>query len=411
MKLALRGAAMSCVLLLAAYGSQASAQETATTSAPLAAPAVTAANKAATQTAGDTGLQGIVTAAGDVDTDAEKELNIYNWSDYIGEHTVENFTKEYGIKVHYDTYDSNETLEAKLMAGNTGYDVVFPSANNFARMIKAGIFLPLDKSKLTNLSNMDPTIEKIVSDSADPGNKYAVTYMWGTNGFSYNVDMIKKRMADAPLDSLKMIFDPAVLSKFTDCGVSFLDSPEDVVQLALLYIGKSPVSQNPDDIKAAFKMLAKVRPYITMFDSQSYLNALPNGDRCIAMSWSGDYATAQARADEAGKDIHLAYTVPKEGANVWFDGMLIPKDAPHPKNAFLFLNYMMRPEVIADTTNYINYANANAKATPLVNKEITSNPAIYPDAETMKRLYPAVERKNDIQRILTREWTRFKAGQ
>lgn len=410
MKVALRGAAMSCVLVLAAYGSQASAQETAT-STPLAAPAVMAPIKAATKTAGDAGLQSIVTAAGDVDMDAQKELNIYNWSDYIGEHTVENFSKEYGIKVHYDTYDSNETLEAKLMAGNTGYDVVFPSSNNFARMIKAGIFLPLDKSKLSNLSNMDPTIEKVVSDSADPGNKYAITYMWGTNGFSYNADMIKKRMPDAPIDSLKMIFDPTVLSKFTDCGVSFLDSPEDVIQLALLYIGKSPVSQNPDDMKAAFKMLSKVRPYITMFDSQGYLNALPNGDRCIAMSWSGDYATAQARADEVGKDIHLGYTVPKEGANVWFDGMLIPKDAPHPKNALLFLNYMMRPDVIADTTNYINYANANAKATPLVNKEITSNPAIYPDTETMKRLYPAVTRNNDIQRILTREWTRFKAGQ
>jgi putrescine transport system substrate-binding protein len=218
-------------------------------------------------------------------------------------------------------------------------------------------------------------------------------------------------MPDAPVDSLKMIFDPAVLSKFMDCGVSFLDSPEDVVQLALEYIGKDPTSQNTDDIKAAFQMLSKVRPYIMVFDAEGYLNALPNGDRCIAMSWSGDYATAQARAEEAGKKINLAYTVPKEGANIWFDGMLIPKDAPHPKNAILFINYMLRPDVIADATNYTNYANGNAKATPLVNPEITANPAIYPDTATMARLYPAVERSNDVQRVLTREWTRFKAGQ
>jgi putrescine transport system substrate-binding protein len=234
--------------------------------------------------------------------------------------------------------------------------------------------------------------------------------MWGTNGFTYNVDMIKKRLPDAPVDSLKMIFDPMVLAKFQDCGVSFLDSPEDVVQLALKYIGKDPTSQNPDDIKAAFKMLQAVRPYITLFDSQGYLNALPNGDRCIAMSWSGDYATASARAAEAGAKVNLAYTVPKEGANIWFDGMLIPADSPHPKNALLFLNYMMRPEVIAETTNFINYANANAAATPLVKKEITGNPAIYPDAATKQRLYPAVERSNEIQRLLNREWTRFKSG-
>ncbi len=375
MKIGIRGAATACALVLAMCGFQATAQ------------------------------------AENPDFDAQKELNVYNWSDYIGEHTIENFAKEYGIKVRYDTYDGNETLESKLMAGNTGYDVVFPSSNNFARMIKAGVFLPLDKSKLTNLGNMDTNIMGIVSEAADPGNKYAVTYMWGTNGFSYNVDMIKQRMPDAPLDSLKMIFDPTVLAKFKDCGVSFLDSPEDVVQLALAYMGKDPASQNPDDIKAAFKMLSGVRPYITLFDSEGYLNALPNGDRCIAMSWSGDYATAQTRAAEAGKKINLAYTVPKEGSNIWFDGMLVPKDAPHPKNAMLFINYMMRPDVIADASNFTNYANANAKATPLVNKEITSNPAIYPDAETMKRLFPAVTRNNEVQRVLTREWTRFKAGQ
>ena len=352
-----------------------------------------------------------VAAASPVEMDDEKELNIYNWADYIGEHAIENFTKEYGIKVRYDTYDANETLEAKLLAGNTGYDVVFPSSTYYARMIPAGIFKKLDKTKLSNLGNLDPAITNLVAQTADPGNQYAATYMWGTNGFAYNVDMIGKRLPDAPVDSLKMIFDPQVLAKFQDCGVSFLDSPEDVVLLALKYIGKDPTSQNPDDIKAAFAMLKQVRPYIGLFDSQGYLNALPNGDRCIAMSWSGDYATAAARAAEAGQKVNLAYTVPKEGANIWFDGMLIPADAPHPKNALLFINYMMRPDVIADTTNFINYANANAAATPLVKKEITGNPAIYPDAETKQRLFPAVERKNDLQRLINREWTRFKSGE
>jgi putrescine transport system substrate-binding protein len=341
---------------------------------------------------------------------AAGELNVYNWSDYIGENTIEDFAKEFDVKVRYDTYDGNETLEAKLVVGNTGYDIVFPSSSFFARQIKAGIYRPLDRSKLTNWSNLDQWVLKQQA-GYDPGNVYAVPYMWGTNGFTYNVAMIKERMPDAPLDSLRMIFDPEVVSKFADCGVSFLDSPEDVFPLALAYMGKDPTSQNPDDITAATEMLMKVRPYIKLFDSQQYLNDLPNSDRCLAMTWSGDYAVAAARAEEAGVDIELAYSVPKEGSNIWFDAMLIPADAPNVENAHLFLNYMLRPDVIAACTNYTYYANGNAAAKPLVLPEILEDPAIYPDEETQKRMFPSVVRNEDVQRVITREWTRLKTGQ
>ncbi|MEZ5831062.1 MAG: polyamine ABC transporter substrate-binding protein [Dongiaceae bacterium] len=344
------------------------------------------------------------------DAHAKGELNIYNWSDYIGENTIANFEKEYHVKVRYDTYDGNETLEAKLVVGNTGYDIVFPSSSFFARQIKSGIYQKLDRSKLTNWSNLDQWVLKQQA-AYDPGNAYAVPYMWGTNGFTYNVAMIKERMPDAPLDSLRMVFDPDVVSKFQDCGVSFLDSPEDVFPLALAYMGKDPTSQNPDDIVAATDMLMKVRPYVRLFDSQQYLNSLPNGDVCLAMTWSGDYAVAAQRAEEAGLKIELKYTVPQEGSNIWFDAMLVPKDAPDAENAHLFLNYMLRPDVIAECTNYTYYANGNAAARKLVLKEILDDPAIYPDAETQKRMFPSVVRDEAMQRVITREWTRLKTGQ
>lgn len=341
---------------------------------------------------------------------AEGELNIYNWSDYIGENTVANFEKEYNVKVRYDTYDGNETLEAKLAVGKTGYDIVVPSSGFFARQIQSGFYQKLDKSKLPNWKNLDPfALEN--QAAYDPGNEHAVPYMWGTNGFTYNVAMVKERMPDAPLDSLRMMFDPEVVSKFQDCGVSWLDSPEDVLPLALAYMGKDPTSQDPDDIVAATEMLMKVRPYIQLFDSQQYLNALPTGDRCLAMTWSGDYAVAALRAEEAGVDIELSYTVAKEGSNLWFDAMLIPADAPNVENAHLFLNYIMRPDVIADCTNYIGYANGNLAAKPLVSPEILEDPAIYPDEETQKRMFPSVVRDEEVQRVITREWTRLKTGQ
>lgn len=341
---------------------------------------------------------------------ADGELNIYNWSDYIGENTVANFAKEYNVNVRYDTYDGNETLEAKLAVGNTGYDIVVPSSGFFARQIQSGFYQKLDKSKLPNWKNLDPFA--LTNQAAyDPDNDHAVPYMWGTNGFTYNVAKIKERMPDAPLDSLRMMFDPDVVSKFQDCGVSWLDSPEDVLPLAIAYIGKDPTSQNPDDIVAAVDMLTKARPYVQLFDSQQYLNALPTGDRCLAMTWSGDYGVAALRAEEAGVDIELAYTVAKEGSNLWFDAMLIPKDAPHPENAHLFLDYIMRPDVVAEATNYIGYANGNLASKPLISAEILNDPAIYPDEETQKRMFPSVVRDEEVQRVITREWTRLKTGQ
>ena len=343
--------------------------------------------------------------------DSEKVVNVSNWTDYIDMDQVKAFEKEYGIKVNYDTYDGDETLDAKLAAGHTGYDVVVPSSNFFAKQIKAGFYQKLDKSVLDNFHNIDRWILDLLSKQADPGNQYAAPYNFGTNGFTYNVDMINKRMKDAPVDSLKMIFDPEVLSKFQDCGVSFLDSPEDVIPLALAYMGKDPTSQNPEDITAAVDMLMKVRPYIRKFDSAGYLNDLPNGDLCIAMSWSGDYATATNRAQEAGIKINLAYTIPKEGTNIWFDAMMVPNDAPHPRNAMLFINFMERPEVAAANTNFTYYATANMAAMKFVNKDILDDPAIYPDAKIMANGYPNVARDVDVQRVVTREWTRFKTGQ
>lgn len=340
----------------------------------------------------------------------EKVLNLYNWTDYIGETTVADFEKETGIKVNYDTYDSNETLDAKLLTGNTGYDVTFPSATFFARQIQAGVFQKLYKSKLTNWGNLDPDLLKELA-AYDPGNEYAVPYMWGTNGFSYNVEMIKARMPDAPVDSLDMLFKPEIISKFADCGVSFLDSPEDVIQLALNYLGLDPNTKNVDDLKKVEELLMAVRPYVRRFDSSAYLDSLPNGDVCIAMSWSGDFAVANNRAIEAGSKVTLDYTVPKEGANIWFDGMLIPKDAPHPQNAMLFLNFMLRPEVMAGCTNFTYYANSNRASWEQVNPEILNDTRIFPSMETRRNLYGSNIVSDEMLRARTRLWTKIKTGQ
>ena len=356
-------------------------------------------------------LWSLLPASAEQTGDAEKVVNVSNWSDYIDMENVKAFEKEYGIKVNYDTYDGDETLEAKLLTGHTGYDVVFPSSNYFARGIRTGLYLKLDKPALGNMNNIDRWILDLLSKQADPGNQYAAPYNFGTNGFTYNVDMINKRMKDAPVDSLKMIFDPAVLAKFQDCGVSFLDSPEDVIPLALAYLGKNPTSQDAADIKAAVDLLMKVRPYIRKFDSAGYLNDLPNKDLCVAMSWSGDYATATQLAIDAKIKINLAYTIPKEGTNIWFDAMVVPKDAPHPKNAMLFINFMMRPEVAAANTNVTYYATANMAAMKYVNKDILDDPAIYPDPKVMANGYPSTVRDLEIQQLITREWTRFKTGQ
>jgi putrescine transport system substrate-binding protein len=339
----------------------------------------------------------------------EKQLHIYNWADYIGKDTIAEFERRTGIQVVYDTYDADETLEAKMMAGDSGYDVVSTSTDYFARQIKAGIYQPLDKTLLPNWKNLDPHVLELEA-TADPGNRYAMPYLRHVNGFAYNVEMIRARMPDAPVDSLDMIFKPEIIQHFADCGVTFLDSPEDVLQLALNYLHLNPNTTSPQDYAQAEQLLLKVRPYIRAFDSSEYMNGLATGDFCISMSWSGDYATSQARAKAAGVDIKLAFTVPKEGANGSFDALLIPSDAPHRLAAYKFLNYILEPQVIAQITNYIHYGNDNLAANPYVDPQILSDPMIYPTPEVEARLYMATEASPALERLRTRTWTRIKTG-
>jgi putrescine transport system substrate-binding protein len=339
----------------------------------------------------------------------DKQLFIYNWSDFIGHNTIERFEKQTGIKVVYDLYDAEETMEARLMAGDSGYDVVSASTNFFGREIKAGVYQPLDKSKLSHWNNLDPRILAIQADY-DPGNRHAMPYVHAINGFAYNIDMIKARMPNAPVDSLDMIFKPEIVSKFADCGVTFLDSPEDTVELALRYLKLNPNSTRPEDFKAAEQLLLTVRPYVRAFDSTEYMNGLANKEVCIAMSWSSDYANSQARARAVGVKLNLAFTVPKEGANESFSALLIPVGAPHPEAAHLFLNYILQPEIIAEITNEIFYGNDNIAARPFVDPIILADPNVYPTPAMEARLYRSAEITGATERILTRTWTRIKTA-
>lgn len=357
-----------------------------------------------------TGYIGILTVLAAPAVAGDGQLNIYNWADYIGKNTVADFQKRTGINVVYDTYDSDAGLEAKVMAGDSGYDLVTTSTDFFSRQIKAGVYETLDKSKLPNWKNLDPAILSVMA-RFDPGNAHAVPYLHGVNGFAYNVDMIRARMPNAPVDSLDMVFKPEIVSKFTDCGVSFMDNAEDVLQLALNYLHLDPNTQRPEDFKAAETLLLTVRPFVRTFDSEGFINALPNKDMCIAMSWSGDFETAEARAKAAGVDINLAFTVPKEGANIWYDAWLIPNGAPHEKAAYEFLNYILDPQVIAATTNDIHYGNNNRTADAFVQPAILHNPAIYPTAATASRLYESHEVSAAVERLRTRSWTRIKTGE
>jgi putrescine transport system substrate-binding protein len=339
----------------------------------------------------------------------ERELHVYNWADYIGKDTIANFEAATGIKVIYDTYDADETLEAKMMAGDSGYDVVSASTDFFSRQIKAGIYRPLDRSLLPNWQNLDPRVLAIEAQ-ADPGNRHAMPYLRHVNGFAYNVDLIRARMPDAPVDSLDMMFKPEVIRRFTDCGVTFLDQPEDVLQLALNYLHLDPNTTRPEDYRQAEKLLLAVRPYIRAFDSSEYMNGLANGEFCISMSWSGDYATARARAKAAGVDVHLAFTAPKEGSNGSYDAWLIPADAPHPLAAHKFLNFILEPRVIAAITNHIHYANDNQAANAYVDPQILNDPAVYPTPAMEGRLYQSREAGPALERLRTRTWTRIKTN-
>jgi putrescine transport system substrate-binding protein len=339
----------------------------------------------------------------------EKRLFIYNWTDFIGRDTIAEFEKETGIKVVYDVYDSEETMDARLLAGSAGYDVVVASTEYFGREIKAGVYIPLDRSKLPNWKNLDPRILAIQT-AHDPGNLHSVPYMHAINGFAYNVDMIKARMPNAPVNSLDMLFKPEIVSKFADCGVTFLDSAADTLMLALQYLGLDPNTTKPEDYKAAENLLLKVRPYVRSFDSSEYLNGLANKELCIAMSWSSDYALSRARAKAVGVNVNLAFTVPQEGANQNFTSLLIPEGAPHPQAAYQFINFMLRPDVIAGITNDIYYGNDNLASRPLIDASILNDPTLYPTPEIEAKLFRSDEASAATERIRTRTWTRVKTA-
>jgi putrescine transport system substrate-binding protein len=339
----------------------------------------------------------------------EKVVNVYNWSDYIDPAMLEKFTAETGIKVNYDVFDSNEVLETKLLAGSTGYDVVVPSASFLERQIKAGVFQKLDRSKIPNWSNLDPEILQRIS-LHDPGNEHSVNHMWGTDGIGYNEGKVKAVMANAPVDSWSLVFDPKIAAKFKDCGISVLDAPSEMVAVVLAYLGKDPNSQSPEDLKLAEDLLMSVRPYIRMIHSSQYIDALANGEICIAVGWSGDMLQARDRAAEAGQGNVIKYSIPKEGTIIWFDVYAIPKDAPHPDNAHAFINFMENPEVKAANSNFINYANGNAASLAFINDEVKNDPGIYPTPEVKAKLFPDLAETEEFTRLLNRTWTKFTTG-
>lgn len=353
---------------------------------------------------GDTGSSGS-SGGGD------KIVQIYNWSDYIGETTLDDFTKATGIKTKYDVYDNNDVLEAKLLVGKSGYDVVVPTAQPYlASQIKKGLYQKLDKSKIPNIANLDPKLMERLA-SADPGNEYAVIYQWGTNGIGYNEDKIKERMPDAPLDSFDMVLNPDVVKKFADCGVTMLDSATEILPIVLNYLGKDPNSTDPADLKAAEEHMMKIRPYIKYFHSSQYINDLANGDVCLSLGWSGDVVQAASRADEAENGITIKYVIPKEGTIVWFDTLAVPADAPHPDEAFAFINFVLDPQVMAGITNYVAYANAVPGSLEYIDDEIKGDPTIYPPPEVQERLFVVKSSTDEFERARSDVWTHIRAGQ
>ncbi|MEL6979417.1 MAG: polyamine ABC transporter substrate-binding protein [Pseudomonadota bacterium] len=340
----------------------------------------------------------------------EKVVNVYNWSDYIDEEILAEFTAETGIEVRYDVFDSNEVLETKLLAGGTGYDVVVPTGSFLSRQIQAGVFQKLDKSKLGNLGNAWDVVNAR-TEIYDPGNEYSINYMWGTTGIGYNVDKVKEALGeDAPADSLALIFDPENMAKLESCGVHFLDAPEEVIPAALNYIGEDPNSKDAEVIAKAEDVLMAVRPYIQKFHSSEYINALANGDICVALGWSGDVLQARDRAAEADNGVTVEYAIPKEGALMWFDQMAVPADAPSPDLAHTFIDYILRAEVAAKASNYVYYANGNEASKELLNEDVIGDTAIYPDDETLANLFTVTAYPPKELRVVTRLWTRVKTG-
>ncbi|TMK01754.1 MAG: polyamine ABC transporter substrate-binding protein [Alphaproteobacteria bacterium] len=340
----------------------------------------------------------------------ERILNVYNWSDYIAPTVVEDFTKQTGIKVRYDTFDSNDTLETKLLAGKSGYDVVVPTAYFLERQIRAGVFQKLDKARMPNLANMWPELSQRLA-AYDPGNQYAVNYMWGTTGIGYNLRKTREVLgANGTIDSWDIVFKPESLAKFKDCGVHLLDSSDDILAAALHYLGLDPNSANETDLQTAAALVMKIRPYVRKFHSSEYLNVLASGEICLAVGFSGDIKQAQKRAAEAKNGVDIAYAIPKEGAQLWFDNLAIPRDARNVAEAEDFINYLQRPEVAAKNTNFISYANGNVASQKFIDKAILDDKGIYPDEATMRRLYTISAHDPKTQRLINRLWTRIKTG-
>ncbi|MBO6881944.1 MAG: polyamine ABC transporter substrate-binding protein [Marivita sp.] len=339
-----------------------------------------------------------------------EEVRVYNWSDYIDEELLTKFEEETGIDLIYDVFDSNELLETKMLAGGSGYDVVVPTGTFLQRQIAAGSFQKLDKSKLPNISNMWDVIAAR-TDKYDPGNEYSVNYMWGTTGIGVNVDKVTEILgADAPIASLDLVFNPENMEKLASCGVHFLDAPVEVVPAALAYAGLDPDRKDDEALAKAEEVLMGVRPYIQKFHSSEYLNALANGDICVAFGWSGDVLIARDRASEANNGINIAYNPPVEGALMWFDQMAIPVDAPNPEAAHVFLNFMMDAQNMAQASNYVYYANGNASSKEFLNEDVIGDTAIYPDDATLEKLYTTTPFPPAEQRSLTRMWTKVKSG-
>ena len=354
---------------------------------------------------GDKGKgDGAATAGGD------KSVNVYNWSDYIAEDTIPNFEKATGIKVTYDVFDSNEVLETKLLAGSSGYDVVVPTLNFFGRQIQAGVFKPLDKSKIPNLANLDPAVMERIA-TQDPGNRYGVPYMSGTTGIGFNVDKIEEIFGSTEVTgSWSLVFDPAKISKLKDCGVTLLDTPSDMIPIALHYLGEDPHSADPAVIQKAADLIKGIRPYVQNFHSSQYVSSLANGTTCLVVGWSGDIIQARDRAEEAGNGVNVGFSIPVEGAPQWFDMLAIPADAKHPENAYAFINYLLEPQVAANNTNYIQYANPVTTATPLVDEAIRTDPTIYPPDDVKAKLFTYAINSPETDKLYTRLWTEIKTG-
>jgi putrescine transport system substrate-binding protein len=339
----------------------------------------------------------------------DKTVNFYNWSDYIDPTVLAAFTRETGIKVRYDTFDSNDTLETKLLAGKSGYDVVVPTGYFLERQIKAGVFLKLDKSQLPNLSNAWPEISTRLA-TYDPGNQYAVNYMWGTTGIGFNVGKVKAALGDIPVDTWDVVFKPEILARLKDCGVHMLDSADDILPAALRYLGLDPNTVAPADYDKAADLMLKIRPSVRKFHSSEYLNGLATGEICFVVGWSGDIKQAQKRAAEAKNGVTVGYVIPKEGAQMFFDNLAIPKDARNVKEAHALINYLLRPEVAAKSTNFLGYANGDTPNPQLIDKAVLDDRTVYPDAATMSRLYAISARDQKTQRLMNRLWTRIKTG-